>query len=45
MEGLLLHKLDCKREIFSSDLLVDDETIPVLEMKLVPRRLFIPALQ
>jgi hypothetical protein len=34
MEGLLLHKLDWKKEIFSSDLLVKDETVPILEMNL-----------
>jgi hypothetical protein len=34
MEGLLLHKLDWKREIFCSDLLAEDETVPTLEMNL-----------
>jgi hypothetical protein len=34
MEGLLLHKLDWKREFFCSDLLLEDETVPVLEMNL-----------
>jgi hypothetical protein len=34
MEGLLLQKFDCKREIFGSDLLEEDETVPIFEMNL-----------